>query len=230
MIDIALESAADPAWFPPDDEAAAYLAHPGESRHYKVALCRYLARLLPPHGPLRILDIGCGAGRVAGFLMKFRPETFVAGIEVSLRKERTAGVPIVRFDGSRIPFRDAAFDHALFLNVLHHLPSHAAMNVLVRESLRVTTGSLFAKDHVASSLADRLVLAALDVLGNWKFGVDVSGRYLSRDEWRSLCDSCGIAPREYSCNAILPPMLRKLVGTRLDSFFRFDRIGGGGMR
>ena len=76
-----------------------------------------------------ILDIGCGAGHLSRALSA--DGAAVTGIdpgEAALAKARAA-VPEARFEAASaqaLPFPDGAFDGAVMLNSLHHVPDPAA--------------------------------------------------------------------------------------------------------
>lgn len=89
----------------------------------------------------RVLDCGCGYGRVAPALRSagFRR---VVGVDPSAamlaRARREApGVPFARADGGRLPFASGSFDAALLLTVLTSVPSDAAQRAIVDEVARV---------------------------------------------------------------------------------------------
>lgn len=76
---------------------------------------------------LQVLDVGCGNGGLHPFLLSSAPAIRLTGIEVAagfVDAARTAN-PTVRYelyDGRRLPYRDAAFDAAFTVCVLHHIP------------------------------------------------------------------------------------------------------------
>jgi ubiquinone/menaquinone biosynthesis C-methylase UbiE len=87
---------------------------------------------------LRVLDIGCGIGAVDRELESEVGELY--GIDVSLESLKFALVsaPATRFvhyDGSHLPFADAAFDAVFAVCVLHHVPP-IARSAFVAETLR----------------------------------------------------------------------------------------------
>ena len=87
----------------------------------------------------RLLDIGCGSGALARSLSERGAR--VAGIDPNPEALETAreAVPEGTFQAARaeaLPFADASFDGAIFLNSLHHVPQ-PAMHRALREAARV---------------------------------------------------------------------------------------------
>ncbi|WP_336490462.1 class I SAM-dependent methyltransferase [Methylobacterium nigriterrae] len=121
-----------------------------------------LSLILDVFGPLggrRLLDVGCGPGALARALAARGAE--VTGIDPNpdAIAAAAASVPTGRFAtaaAGALPFPDAGFDGAVFLNSLHHIPDpHAAL----REAARVVR-----PDHpivVVEPLADGTFFSAL---------------------------------------------------------------------
>jgi ubiquinone/menaquinone biosynthesis C-methylase UbiE len=92
-----------------------------------------------PLGGKRILDVGCGAGTLAGSLsVRGANVTGIDPNEEALSNARRA-VPEATFRAAgaeAMPFADGSFDGAVFLNSLHHVPE-AAIGRALREAARV---------------------------------------------------------------------------------------------
>ncbi|MBI4281720.1 methyltransferase domain-containing protein [Candidatus Uhrbacteria bacterium] len=91
----------------------------------------------------RVLDVGCGNGRLLGALPV---GVQYLGCDASERMIATAknrlaiplpGVQFVFGDVLALLFPDASFDHVFALAVLHHIPSDALRQQAVRELARV---------------------------------------------------------------------------------------------
>ena len=90
----------------------------------------------------RILDVGAGTGRYARLLAEF---TRVVAFDLSpdmLAQARGKGAfGIVRGDAHRLPFREAAFDAAVLVMVLHQLADY---RLVLREIARVAARAAIA--------------------------------------------------------------------------------------
>lgn len=87
-----------------------------------------LAALLPLAGQ-DIVELGCGAARLARSLLERHPGSRVTGLEVDERQHAKnlaapprPGLRFVAAGAEAIPFPDASFDLALMLKSLHHVP------------------------------------------------------------------------------------------------------------
>ena len=90
-----------------------------------------------PLGGRRLIDIGCGQGRLAGALAEDGAR--VTGVDpgtaaIAVARESVPGARFEIASAERLPFADAAFEGAVLLNSLHHVPDPAAA---LREAARV---------------------------------------------------------------------------------------------
>jgi SAM-dependent methyltransferase len=87
-----------------------------------------LAALVPLAGQ-DIIELGCGAARLARTLLQHHPGCRVTGLEVDERQHAKnlaspqAGLRFVAAGAQAIPFAGASFDLALMLKSLHHVPT-----------------------------------------------------------------------------------------------------------
>ncbi len=94
---------------------------------------------------IRVLDAGCGTGRLARVIKAGRPASEVIGLDADLRilsiarqKAAQRDLDVKFFEGSieRMPFPDGSFDLVYSVLVLHHLPEEIKAKAC-REMFRV---------------------------------------------------------------------------------------------
>jgi SAM-dependent methyltransferase len=134
--------------------------------------------LLPDHA--RVLDVGCGDGRISQSIADRCPGVEVRGIDVLVRPG--THVPVDPFDGKTIPHPNKSFDVVMFVDVLHHTDDPM---ILLREGARVARRYIILKDHTVKGLLAAPTLRFMDRVGNLKHGVDVPYNYWSEEQWRS---------------------------------------------
>jgi SAM-dependent methyltransferase len=113
-----------------------------------------LAELMPLAG-LDIIELGCGAAGLARKLLLRYPDSRVTGLEVDARQHAKnlaapqAGLRFMAGVAQSIPFEAAAFDLALMLKSLHHVPM-ASMAQALDEVARVLRpgGHLYVSEPV----------------------------------------------------------------------------------
>jgi SAM-dependent methyltransferase len=142
-------------------------------------LAEKLAAMLAPGS--RLLDIGCGDGRVSALLREAVSGLKVEGVEV--RPRETCAIPCRYFDGSHLPFPDRCFDCCLLVDVIHHMKNPLP---LLREACRVSRRFLLIKDHLAENALDHWTLRLMDWVGNRPHGVTLPYAYLSASQWQAL--------------------------------------------
>ncbi len=120
-----------PEAFPPGEQRYAlyegidyeeYWTDPAQTRQDALEQ-RLICDLLPPHGH-RIVDIGCGYGRLFPCYARRFDEVVLFDGSMSLLRQaqqRTSGAILVAGDLGRLPFKAAAFDTVLTIRVLQHV-------------------------------------------------------------------------------------------------------------
>lgn len=113
-----------------------------------------LASLVPLEG-LRVVELGCGKAELARSLVSRFAGSRVAALEVDERQhaknlaQPAPGIEFLRAGAQAIPFGEAAFDLALMLKSLHHVPL-ADMDGALAELRRVLRpgGHLYVSEPV----------------------------------------------------------------------------------
>ena len=145
---------------------------------YNLKKAQALLPLLPKHA--RLLDVGCGKGEVSCYLQNLAPSLEIVGLEV--RKTLNCRIPLIIYDGKRIPFRDNAFDGILLIDVLHHTEDIPG---LLKECKRVGKWVIVLEHPYFSSLS-YLLLSAGDILFNFAFSSPTSLQFKKKQEWRRI--------------------------------------------
>ncbi len=142
-----------------------------------------------PRAAGRVLDLGCGTGRLTNFATD-GCDISREGIRIAALRHPACGFAVV--DGTTLPYPSQAFDAALCFHVLMHL-DQAAIAVLLTEVARVLKpGGVFVVD-AASELRQR---PGRRRDGGWHGATSLSRRSfakLGRDAGFSLTDVRGIA-------------------------------------
>lgn len=175
--------------------------------------------LLLPQGA-RVLDVGCGDGRIDSLIMRRRPDVAIFGIDVLVRENTY--VPVAAFDGERIPYKDKSFDAVIFIDVLHHTGSPEK---LLREAKRVSRGVIVLKDHIRERAFDNLTLRLMDWVGNAHYGVVLPYNYWSKRQWQNAFSTLGLKVEDWDGRIGLYPWPASWVFDR--SLHFIARVAGG---
>jgi SAM-dependent methyltransferase len=162
-------------------------------------LSEALAPLMPPGA--RVLDVGCGDGRLAVRIQARRPDLALEGAEVKPRPG--AAIAVTAFDGRTLPFPDGAFDVALAVDTLHHAEDPEA---LLRECARVAPRVVL-KDHLRDPWLARPTLRFMDWVGNRRHGVSVPDDYWRRRRWEDAFARAGLEVEVLRTLSLFPPPL-----------------------
>ncbi|MEJ7719299.1 MAG: class I SAM-dependent methyltransferase [Ilumatobacteraceae bacterium] len=104
---------------------------------------RRLDSMLDGLAPRRVLEIGVGEGEVLERVRTRFPDADIVGVDLPdpelAAQWRERGVSTMFADATRLPFPDDAFDLALAIEVMEHIPQPARA---LDELARVCTGTL----------------------------------------------------------------------------------------
>jgi SAM-dependent methyltransferase len=159
----------------------------------------------------RVLDVGCGDGRLAGALMRVRPDLEVQGVDVLVRSGTP--VPVLPFDGRALPFPARSFDAVLVMDVLHHAEDPAA---LLREAARVSGQLILIKDHTCDRFGSVPILRFMDWVGNARHGVPLRYKYWKSRQWQETLAALGLRVESWESDlGLYPPPASWLFGGSL---------------
>ncbi|MCF3630153.1 class I SAM-dependent methyltransferase [Thalassospiraceae bacterium LMO-SO8] len=145
---------------------------------------RILAHLEPNSD---ILDVGSYDGALAERLVLGDPTISLTAVDVVVAP--TPRMPVLRYDGHRLPFADDAFDIVTLIDVLHHDDHPEAV---LGEAARVARRKVVIKDHYWNTRLERWILRLSDFLGNRHRGINLPNHYLKPAEWDALFDTAGL--------------------------------------
>ena len=111
----------------------------------------------------QILEVGPGPGLTTDLLRRRTQRVTALEIDSALahslgRRLRGTNVDVIQGDGAAMPFEDARFSGAVSFTMLHHVPSAALQDQLLREVRRVLQpGGIFAGVDLRQSLGMRIL-------------------------------------------------------------------------
>jgi 2-polyprenyl-3-methyl-5-hydroxy-6-metoxy-1,4-benzoquinol methylase len=184
---------------------------------------RAIANAISPLIPSgKILDVGCGNGELAAYLMSKRSDIEVIGLEVILRPN--ASIPTVAYGGGCFPFAHQAYSSVLIADTLHHIE---AKEQVLEECLRVSRGSVIIKDHFYRNFWEHFLLRGLDIAGNAPYGVPSIFNYFTRESWQRTLKELNVeetyrieeVPGQY------PMPFQVLIGRNIQFIAKIARVG-----
>jgi SAM-dependent methyltransferase len=184
-------------------------------------LSQHFAGIIPRAA--RVLDVGCGDGRLASLIASKRPDLSFQGIDVLLRPN--PAITVAPFDGKKIPFGSGTFDVVMFSDVLHHT---ADPLVLMREASRVARCAVAIKDHLLSGALAGPTLAFMDRVGNRRFGVALPYNYWTHPQWMAAFSELGLVVEVWEQMLKLYPFPASLVFDRSLHFVAKLTVSAGG--
>jgi SAM-dependent methyltransferase len=167
-------------------------------------LSNWCSRIIPFNS--KVLDVGCGDGRLARLIADKRPDISIRGIAV--RQRNDAVMLVDTFDGKSIPYGEGSFDVVMFVDVLHHATQPMT---LLSEAVRVARQAIVIKDHLAEGSLDYLTLRIMDWIGNARHGVALPYNYWTLAKWHHVFDKLGLSIDSWESNLRLYPFLADLI-------------------
>ena len=188
-----------------------------------------MRRMLEPSAGEDVLDLGCGAGKLALFAQ--RSGARVAGVDVApfFLPRAVASLDLVLGDLRRLPFRKGSFSRAYTLDVLEHLEEDGVASVLLEARRTIgAQGRLFVYTHAmeSSRLArfQRWVNALARRLGRWGLidhereamrKSDHRNAIRSHEHFDSLCERAGLVVSQRRYYNVVAKAVIEDLGLRL---------------
>jgi len=158
---------------------------------------KYLSRKLAPYlkGNYNVLDLGSSDGRLANCIKKElekekKEEKKVSFTGCDIHVQPKTYIPIVEYDGKRLPFEDNSFDCILIVDVLHHTNNPFAV---LQEAKRVSRKNILIKDHYWTTQKDFIRLKHADYIGNHPYGIPLPNNFLNKESWQNLIKKCQLS-------------------------------------
>jgi ubiquinone/menaquinone biosynthesis C-methylase UbiE len=141
-------------------------------RQSRVNLWESVLALADLTGDERMLDVGCGNGAYLGELARQAHRGLVVGMDLSagMLPEARTRAPDARLmvgDAQRLPFVDDAFDCALAMHMLYHVPDRAAAIAELRRVVRARGVVLVVTNSVEHLTELDAIVAQATAGTNW---------------------------------------------------------------
>src|SRR5690554_5749886 len=172
-------------------------------------IARGIAASVPDN--CRILDIGCGDGRISYEVARLRSDIEYNGIDILQRPK--CYIPFEKYDGINIPKSYNSCEVVQFVDVLHHVDD---IGKLLQSSILPGTKYVIIKDHEYKTRLDLLLLKLMDWVGNAPHGVRLSYNFKTKQYWQSLFEQLNLEKVYYNNSLKLYPVpLQGVFGRRL---------------
>ncbi|KKQ97159.1 hypothetical protein A3E15_03250 [Candidatus Woesebacteria bacterium RIFCSPHIGHO2_12_FULL_42_9] len=112
----------------------------------------------------KILDIGTGTGFVAKGIMEAKNKNITC-IDVRLNP-LCKSIPVIIYDGKKLPFPDESFDTSLLIAVLHHCKKPLSV---LDEAIRVSSKRIIIMEDLFESPVEKWLTLIEDSIVNWEF-------------------------------------------------------------
>jgi 2-polyprenyl-3-methyl-5-hydroxy-6-metoxy-1,4-benzoquinol methylase len=129
----------------------------------------------------KVLDVGCGDGKIDSYLLTQNKNISIKGIDVLVRPDTY--VEVEEYDGKIIPYEDNSYDTLMVIDVLHHTDKPSDM---VAELARVSSKYVIIKDHMKSGWISYLKLRMMDYVGNAHYHVRLPYNYQTAEQWEKI--------------------------------------------
>lgn len=161
-------------------------------------LAQVASELIPAKS--RVLDIGCGDGKIDRQILNSRPDVFIQGCDLVIWPNQEIDVMINQ--GLHLPFESDAFDGALLIDVIHHAENPS---LLLKEAVRTAAKYVIVKDHLTDPFLAIPFLRFMDRSGNEDQGVLNPYKYWSKKEWVNEFRSSGYILDSWSTDIPIYP-------------------------
>jgi SAM-dependent methyltransferase len=142
----------------------------------------YLIKVLIPllKDSHNVLDLGSSDGKLAR-LIKNKINIKILGVDTNVLSKTY--IPVIKYNGKRLPFKNNSFDCVMIIDVLHH---EEDIEKLLKESKRVTKKFIIIKDHYYTNPIDFKILKIIDYSGNKPYNINLPYKFLKLNEFEKI--------------------------------------------
>jgi SAM-dependent methyltransferase len=150
---------------------------------------KYLVQHLNPYlkNVNNVLDLGASCGRLSSELSEKLPHIDIIGIDTHVQS--TTFIPIIKYDGKKIPYPDNTFDCVMMIDVIHHIENP---EIVLEEAKRITRKYILIKDHYWINKLDLALLKFADYIGNKPYEIDLPYHFLKIADWIELISNLNL--------------------------------------
>lgn len=138
-----------------------------------------------------VLDIGASDGKLSYNLSKKLNNTNFQGIDVFPQPKTY--IPIKKYDGKSIPYKDNTFDCVMLIDVLHHANDQQQV---LKEAKRVSKKYILIKDHFFRNKIGLINLYITDFLGNFAYNIDLKYKFWNLSTWNKEIKNAKLKKRK----------------------------------
>ena len=137
--------------------------------------------------PLRILEIGCGPGALAGALLRWYPNASVVGVDrdsnfIKYARAHEKGVEFIEADACALPFEEGEFDVTISNTVSEHIEPSAFFG----EQYRVLK-----RGGICIVISSRKgILSRAECLADDRYEIEFWEKVKKYDETFEVCEVC----------------------------------------
>ena len=128
----------------------------------------------------KVLDVGAGSGYLGEIINKKANATLVDIVDYNQTK-----LPLITFDGKRLPFKDNSFDVALLIAVLHHTSNPEKF----LEEVKRVSKKIIIIEEVYKTILSRLFMDLWEWFWNKTTNIETYYNFHSSKGWKQIFEN-----------------------------------------
>ncbi len=139
-----------------------------------------------------LLDYGCG-NMILTEHLKYNTDMKVIGIDMV--DNNLSNLPLLKYNGEKLPFEDNSFDATLAVFVLHHCDN---TEDALKELIRVSRKKVIIIEEVYRNFFEKFILFSHDWIGNHleSWTVNIPLNFLPMKKWQKVFDENNLVLKE----------------------------------